>query len=145
VWLLICAILKKAPTTIKINKPLLCIALQNLGFIPIKQQDPIEVCKPDWICKSQNDKDKNTVSIWSENIRRLRGLYSKSFLKTQKIQILEEKPSSSRTIFISKYMIDDALMDEINKGTIDENKVLLYNSRFFAFVEMVKGKRERNS
>ena len=79
VWLLLCAILKKAPTTIKINKPLLCIALQNLGFIPIKQQDPIEVCKPDWICKSQNDKDKNTVSIWSENIRRLRGLYSKSF------------------------------------------------------------------
>ena len=40
-------------------------------------------------------------------------------------------------------MIDDALMDEINKGTIDENKVLLYNSRFYAFIEMVKGKMKK--
>ena len=34
VWLLLCTVLKKIPTTIKMNKPLLCIALLNLGLIP---------------------------------------------------------------------------------------------------------------
>ena len=140
VWLLLCAILKKEPTTIKINKPLLCIGLQKLGCVAIKKKDPIEVCKPDWACESQNEKDKNIVTIWSENINRLRGLYSKSFLKTQKIEIVEEKPVSSHTIFISKYTIDSVLVDEINKKTIDNNKVLVYNSRFYAFIQMIKRK-----
>ena len=110
VWLLLCTVLKKIPTTIKMNKPLLCIALLNLGLIPNLKKDPVEVGKPSWDDQQQqemddneNEKMKNFVTIWSDNLVRLRGLYSKSFLKTQQLKIVDEKPLNSRTIYISKY------------------------------------------
>ena len=129
VWILLCTVLKKIPTTIKMNKPLLCIALQNLGLVPISKKNKVEVCKPNWQEDVINDEAKNFVLIWSENMTLLRGSYSKSFLKTQQLQIVDEKPLNSRTIYISKYTIPSSPTTAKEPGEVEKNNTSSINNR----------------
>ena len=90
IWLKVCIILQAEPRTIKMEKPLLMLVLLKYGFVPRKRSLSVEV--------STEPGDDGRIVLWSSTAI-LTSLFSKRYLRTQRMVIAEECPSSSKTVY----------------------------------------------
>eukprot|EP01001_Neometanema_parovale_P009525 NODE_5764_length_912_cov_32.614702_g5539_i0.p1 GENE.NODE_5764_length_912_cov_32.614702_g5539_i0~~NODE_5764_length_912_cov_32.614702_g5539_i0.p1 ORF type:complete len:283 (+),score=27.75 NODE_5764_length_912_cov_32.614702_g5539_i0:57-905(+) len=94
VWIRFCLYLELTPRTIKIIKPLVCLSLQNLGFVPEEGAVPVEV-------GSQLSSDGKLL-LWSQDPR-LRSTFSNAVLKSQGLRIAAVCPTPSKTAYIGAF------------------------------------------
>merc|ERR1711991_304301 len=81
-----------------IDKPLVAIVLEKFGFVPSNSNHVIKV----------GLNSTGVISIWSKNMKRLKSTFSKSYLKTQGMCIVEEEPSNSTTAHVrTEYIVSD--------------------------------------
>ena len=95
VWLRLCRRYNFTAETELMNKPVICLLLRHhFGFAPDRLHSPVEVA-----CSGPGETN-DKVRIWANDYSRLKGLYSNSFLKSQNIEIMKDKPGTSRTIYV---------------------------------------------
>ena len=82
---------------------------------------------------SNPENSSNLVKLGADDNARLKGLYSNSFMKSQNIEILKDRPAKSRTIYIkTRYRcLDTSLYLD------DEALIGFYASRLHRFFESV--------
>ena len=130
-WLLLCYKLNicRQPMTKRMDKPLISLVLSSsFGFTPENKQFPVHVGAP----LSKDEKGRSR--LWSTNNNRLRSIFSKNVCKTQKIEIVNTKPTESRltyvrTIFRPPLNLSIQVDEMLN--TIDHT---WYSSKVIAFV-----------
>eukprot|EP00927_Polykrikos_kofoidii_P046968 TRINITY_DN41066_c0_g1_i1.p1 TRINITY_DN41066_c0_g1~~TRINITY_DN41066_c0_g1_i1.p1 ORF type:complete len:411 (+),score=53.78 TRINITY_DN41066_c0_g1_i1:242-1474(+) len=94
-WLKLCFMLEARPETIKIDKPLVSLALQKFGFTAINQTTSVDV---------STDADSTAdgrIHLWSEDMTRLRSAFSHNYLKTQGMVICQRRPITSKTVYVN--------------------------------------------
>ena len=133
-WIRFCRKIGFECRTEIIDKPLLALALQNLGFVPdVSNGFEIEI-------QSTND---GMIHVWSENDIRLRSAYSKSYCKKQNINILSSRPLNSRTIRVCCRFNPPRKKTGGSNGTMELDRrilernlvdVMFYSSRVLAFL-----------
>ena len=108
-WLLLCFKLGVHPRTRTMDKPLVALALQSLGFEPVRTTWPVEVAGLPLLSAGKASSSSASSSssctagralIWAENLQRLRSLFSKNVCRTQRIEISEVRPAQSRRTFV---------------------------------------------
>ena len=119
-WLLLCRKLRIKPCTCVMDKPLISLALQSLGFVPDRKTFPVEVQLPPKnnrtlshgeegdssgsLSASAQAEHKNLAPgksvIWSQDINRLRSIFSKSICRSQRIVIADARPAHARTAYV---------------------------------------------
>ena len=77
-------------TTRRMDKPLLCLALQRFGFEPLHKRMPLFIVKPP--LPSEYDPEK--VHLWSRSRVNTLKILKPSFLKNQGMILLDELPIS---------------------------------------------------
>ena len=128
VWLRLCRRYNFTAETELMNKPVICLLLRHhFGFAPDRLHSPVEVA-----CSGPGETN-DKVRIWANDYSRLKGLYSNSFLKSQNIEIMKDKPGTSRTIYVkTRYRRADNSFAE--KET---TAIAFYASRLYRFVDTV--------
>ena len=108
-----------------------CYRFSSLAFL-IGSAFLIGVLQYSLACSGPGETN-DKVRIWANDYSRLKGLYSNSFLKSQNIEIMKDKPGTSRTIYVkTKYRRADNSFAE--KET---TAIAFYASRLYRFVDTV--------
>ena len=116
-----------------IDKPLIAMVLQKFGFFPSHRKDVIKV----------GGKSSGEILIWSENTKRLKSTFSKSYLKTQGMRIADTEPLNSACAYVStEYVVSktdqgyrpgiEALKHKA-KGIIGESNYWFFSARILTF------------
>ncbi|CAK0896972.1 unnamed protein product, partial [Prorocentrum cordatum] len=85
-WLQLCFRLDVAPSTDRIDKPVVSLLLQKFGFAPLQETCRVDVAEG----------DGGQVLLWMDNRARLVSTFSSRFLRDQHMALAEEKPPGSR-------------------------------------------------
>ena len=123
-WIQFCGKIDFECRTEKIDKPLLALTLQNLGFLPDTKGFDIEIASP------SSSPSSSSIHIWSDNTKRLRSAYSKLYCRKQNIVLLSSRPTRSKSVRVFCTFTRRPTTIENN----DSFDVLFYSARVLAFL-----------
>ncbi len=150
-WILLCRKLRVSPSTCIMDKPLISLALQSIGFVPERKAFPVEVKLPSRnVNAAAQQSDFRTSDadvgagekpnmlgksiIWSEDLPRLRSIFSKRVCKSQRIVITEKRPTYARTTYVRTcFSLPSANTPELNR-IYTEIEHVFYSARLLAFI-----------
>eukprot|EP00448_Togula_jolla_P011834 CAMPEP_0170617988 /NCGR_PEP_ID=MMETSP0224-20130122/26718_1 /TAXON_ID=285029 /ORGANISM="Togula jolla, Strain CCCM 725" /LENGTH=279 /DNA_ID=CAMNT_0010943931 /DNA_START=138 /DNA_END=974 /DNA_ORIENTATION=+ len=92
IWLSVCLESGLHPSTKRMDKPLISLVLQKLGFVPSSTQTQLEV---------SSEEHSGKVLIWSLNMDQLCSTLTRRHLKGQGLEIAQTRPAQSTTVCIN--------------------------------------------
>jgi len=172
-WLLLCHKLRVTPCTCVMDKPLISLALQSLGFVPDRKTWPVEVQLPSRHgkqkekevgggssgrdrcgdgkgegCKESAIESSSPTSptshsladaagksvIWSQDLSRLRSIFSKRICQSQRIVITDTRPTHARTTYVRTAFSLPRGVEAGMAGAAGAPEHVFYSARVLAFV-----------
>lgn len=101
VWILLCQKLRHVPMTKVMEKPLLCLLLQKLGFTPSSDRALVaEVSRPDSHRDGDGAATMPVMSLWSHDFLRLRNTVSKRKLSSLGMEIVAHRSEHGRQVYL---------------------------------------------
>lgn len=122
-WLKLCAELNCPPSTKKIDKPVISLMLQKFGFKPHNETTSVHVSTKPGV--------HGEVVCWSANLQQLRSQFSKRYLKTQNMVVLDEKPENTRQVWVNTLYVPpsmEVLADHV-ENVLQRKTLFFYTTR----------------
>eukprot|EP00041_Stephanoeca_diplocostata_P012838 m.215953 g.215953 ORF g.215953 m.215953 type:complete len:540 (-) comp19111_c0_seq1:12-1631(-) len=112
IWILLCHELGFIPATKVMEKPLLCLLLQNLGFTPSSSRAlTVEVSRPASCSGVETGNKQPVMILWSHDLLRLRNTLSKRKLRSLGMEIVDDRPAGGRRIHLHTAFIAPPLAE----------------------------------
>ena len=100
-WLRVCDTRAVEPRTHRMDKPLVSLVLQRLGFTPMDQRFGIMIAPHPQTSSNISFNGQEWASlIWSENYSKITSIFSKRALRDQNLKPVHQQPANGTEVFV---------------------------------------------